>query len=322
MNRRQVLKTSLACTAVAGAPSLAVAQTGKTIRVVVGFAAGTTLDVVTRLLAEKMRPILNQQILIDNRPGAGGRIAAEVFKTAPADGTVLMTVPIVVPVLAPMVYKINYNPDTDMVPVGMMCTFFFGLGVKPDFPAKNVAEIVTWLKANPNKANFGLPSPGSLPHFFGLLLGRESGVELVHVPFSGGAPLQMAVMGGDIPLGMDVVSEWVQNHRAGKVRVLATSGATRSTALPDVPTFKEQGYPEIIGNGWFAMYAPPGTPAVEVDRINKALNTALAAPDVVGRFQDLAIEPSPGTPADLASRMVKDKARWGPLVKASGFRGD
>lgn len=322
MKKRQLLKTALACTAMAFSPTLAFAQTGKTIRVVVGFAAGTTLDVVTRLLAEKMRPILNQQILIDNRPGAGGRIAAEMFKTATADGTVLMAAPIVVPVLAPMIYKINYNPDTDMVPVGMMCNYYFGLGVKPDFPAKNVAELVAWLKANPSKANFGSPSPGSLPHFFGLLLGKESRVELVHVPYSGGAPLQLAVFGGDIPLGMDVVSEWVQNHRAGKVRVLATSGATRSTALPDVLTFKEQGYPEIVGNGWFAMYAPPGTPTAEVDRINKALNAALTAPDVVARLQALAIEPSPGTPADLARQMVKDKTQWGPVVKASGFRGD
>lgn len=323
MQRRQLLSNALAISALGGFSSLVHAQSDKTIRMNLGFAAGTTLDTVTRVLVEKMRQSLNQSIVVENRPSAGGRVAAEMLKTAPADGTVLMPTPIVVPVLAPMVFsKLNYNPQTDMVPVGLMANFFFALGVKPDHPARNIRELVAWMKENPGKANFGSPAPGSLPHFFGLLLGSQSGLDMVHVPYNGGGPLQMGVMSGDVPIGIDVVAEFVQNHRSGKVRVLATSGAVRSSALPDVPTFAEQGFPNIVGNGWFGLYAPPNTPGSELNRINKALNVAVSSPDVVERFKSLAIEPGGGSPTDLAALMERDRARWAPIVKASGFRAD
>jgi tripartite-type tricarboxylate transporter receptor subunit TctC len=321
MRRRQVL-SSIALASIA-MPGLVRAQADRPIRLSLGFAAGTSLDNVTRLLAEKMRPILNQPILVENRPSAGGRVAAELLKTAPADGTVYMPTPIVVPVLAPMVFrKLNYDPLTDMVPVGLMTNFNFALGVHPSHPAKTMRELVTWLKSNPAKANFGSPAPGSLPHFFGLLIGSEASVPMVHVPYNGGGPLQAAVMAGDLPVAIDVVSEFVQNHRAGKVRVLATSGAQRSSALPDVPTFVEQGFTNIVGNGWFAVYAPPKTPAAEIARFNRALNQALAMPDVLERLTSLAFEPGGGSPADLASLMQRDTAKWGPIVAASGFRVD
>lgn len=323
MQRRQLLSTAFATGLLAGIPTLGRAQSDKIIRMNLGFAAGTTLDSVTRVLVEKMRGHLNQPIVVENRPSAGGRVAAELLKTAPADGTVLMPTPIVVPVLAPMVFsKLNYNPQTDMAPVGLMANFYFALGVKPDHPARNVRELLAWMKANPEKANFGSPAPGSLPHFFGLMLGSQSGVGMVHVPYNGGGPLQMGVMSGDVPIAIDVVAEFVQNHRAGKVRVLATSGPTRSSALPDVPTFAEQGFANIVGNGWFGLYAPFKTPSAEINRINKALNAALASPDVVERFKSLAIEPGGGSPADLAAIMERDRARWAPIVKASGFRAD
>lgn len=323
MQRRQILSSLAAAPLALTLPGLAQAQSERTIRMNLGFAAGTTLDTVTRLLSEKMRTILNQPIVVENRPSAGGRVAAEMLKTAPADGTVFMPTPIVVPVLAPMVFKkLNYNPQTDMVPVGLMTNFYFALGVHPSHPAKNIRELVAWMKANPAKANFGSPAPGSLPHFFGLQLGAEAGAPMVHVPYNGGGPLQAAVMGGDLPIAIDVLAEFVQNHRAGKVRVLATSGPRRSAALPDVPTFVEQGFTNIVGGGWFAMYAPPNTPAAEINRVNRALNQALALPEVVERLGALAIEPGGGSPADLAALMQRDTARWGPIVKASGFQAD
>ena len=323
MRRRQFLLSATAISITTGLPGLSLAQSDKIIRMNIGFAAGTTLDTVTRVLAEKMRVSLNQPIIVENRPSAGGRVAAELLKSAPADGTVLMPTPIVVPVLAPMVFsKLYYNPQTDMVPVGLMANFYFALGVKPDHPARNIRELVAWMKANPDKANFGSPAPGSLPHFFGLLLGSQAGANMVHVPYNGGGPLQMGVMSGDIPIGIDVVAEFVQNHRGGKVRVLATSGTVRSSALPDVPTFAEQGFPNIVGNGWFGLYAPPKTSAEEVSRVNRALNTALGAPDLLERFKSLAIEPGGGSAQVLAETMERDRARWGPIVKASGFRVD
>jgi len=154
------------------------------------------------------------------------------------------------------------------------------------------------------------------------MIGNALGVDMVHVPFNGGAALQSAVLGGHAPAGIDVVMEWQQNAKSGKVTVLATSGAQRSKVLPDVPTFREAGFPDVVGNGWFAMYAPARTPATQVDEINRALNKALASPEVRERFAGLGLEPGSGSPADLQKTLTDDTRRWGPVVRKSGFRAD
>jgi tripartite-type tricarboxylate transporter receptor subunit TctC len=303
--------------------SAAFAQSDKPIKLLVGFPPGGSLDTVARTLAEKMRDELKQPVVVENRPGAGGRIVAEAIKNAPPDGATLMITPIVVPVLAPLVFsKLNYDPKVDLAPVGHVVNFHFGLAVNPETPVKNVQELIAWMKANPKNANYGSPAAGSLPHFFGLMIGREASADVVHVAYAGGAPLQTAVLGGQVPMGIDVVQEWLANHKAGKLRVIATSGATRSKVLPDVLTFREQGFANVVGGGWFAMYAPPKTPNAEIDRVNRALNKALAMPDVVEKFAGLGFEVGGGSPADLAKLMEADTARWAPIVKASGFRAD
>jgi tripartite-type tricarboxylate transporter receptor subunit TctC len=228
-----------------------------------------------------------------------------------------------VPVLAPLVFsKLNYNPATDFAPVGHVCNFNFALSIPASLPAKTVAEFVAWLKANPQRANFGSPAAGSLPHFFGEILSREAKADMVHVPFAGGAALMTALVGGQVSAGIDVVLEALEAHRAGKVRILATSGERRSAVLPDVPTFKESGYPGIVASGWFAMYAPARTPAASIDAINRALNKALAHPEVLDRFGRLALEAGGGSPADLRALEQASTARWAPVVKATGFRAD
>ena len=234
-----------------------------------------------------------------------------------------MVTPIVVPVLAPMVFsKLSYNPETDFTPVGRVCDFGFALAVPANSPVKSVKDYAAWLKANPQQANFGSPAAGSLPHFFGIMFGNAVGVDMVHVPFNGGAALQTAVLGGHAPAGIDVVMEWQQNAKAGKVQVLATSGAQRSKVMPEVPTFREQGYPDLVGQGWFAMYAPAKTPAAQVDEINRALNKALASPEVRERFAALGLEAGGGSAADLQKTMADDTRRWGPVVRKSGFKAD
>jgi tripartite-type tricarboxylate transporter receptor subunit TctC len=299
------------------------AQNDKTLRVVVGFPAGVSIDVVTRILTDKMKDELKRPVIVDSRPGAGGRLAAEVLKSAAPDGNTVMVTPIVVPVLAPMVFgKLGYNPDFDFAPVGKVCDFAFALAVPASAPVKTLKDYAAWLKANPQQANFGSPAAGSLPHFFGVMIGAALNVEMVHVPFNGGAALQAAVLGGHAPAGIDVVMEWQQNAKAGKVTVLATSGAQRSKVMPDVPTFKEQGFPDAVGQGWFAMYAPAKTPQLAIDEINKALNKVLASPEVRERFAALGLEAGGGSPADLQKTMQEDAKRWGPVVKKSGFRAD
>ena len=318
MKRREF--TALAA---ASLTPLAHAQADKTLRVMVGFPPGGSIDVVARVLADKMKDELKANIVVENRAGAGGRLAADLLKSAPADGSVVMITPVVVPVLAPLVFsKLNYNPATDFAPVGHVCNFNFALSIPASLPAKTVAEFVAWLKANPQRANFGSPAAGSLPHFFGEILSREAKADMVHVPFAGGAALMTALVGGQVSAGIDVVLEALEAHRAGKVRILATSGERRSAGLPDVPTFKESGYPGIVASGWFAMYAPARTSAASIDAINRALNKALAHPEVLDRFGRLALEAGGGSPADLRALEQASTARWAPVVKATGFRAD
>lgn len=322
MHRRSLLKLSGALAA-STLPWAAAAQGERTIRILVGFPPGGSIDTVARVLAEKMKDDLRANVIIENKAGAGGRIAAELLKNAPPDGNTVMITPVVVPVLAPLVFsKLTYNPATDFAPIGHVCNFGFALTLSPSVPAKDVAEFVAWLKANPTKANFGSPAPGSLPHFFGEMLSRDAKVDMVHVPFAGGAALLGALVGNQISAGIDVVLETLEAHRSGKVRVIATSGERRSAVLPDVPTLKEQGYPNMVAEGWFGMYAPAKTPEAQISAINRALNRALAHPDVLDRFAKLALEAGGGSPSDLTKLEQASNARWAPVVKATGFRAD
>lgn len=315
-------RTLLAAAALLAATGFSQAQE-RTIKVLVGFPPGGSIDIVSRVVAEKMREELKANLIIENKAGAGGRVAADLLKNSPADGNTIMITPVVVPVLAPLVFsKLNYNPATDFAPVGHVCNFNFALTVPAAVPAKNVGELVAWLKANPTKANFGSPAPGSLPHFFGEMLSRDAKADMVHVPFAGGAAMLNALMGNQVSAGIDVVLETLEAHKAGRVRVIATSGDKRSNVLPDVPTFKEQGYPNMVAQGWFGMYAPAKTPADQVAALNRALNKALQHPDVLARFAALALEAGSGSPADLTKLEQASTAKWAPVVKATGFRAD
>lgn len=323
MKRRQILSTFVALTASTLIGSTVFAQTDKPLRVIVGFPGGVSIDVVVRILSDKLKDELNRPVIVDNRPGAGGRLAAEVLKSSAPDGNTVMVTPIVVPVLAPMVFsKLSYNTATDFAPVVRICDFSFGLAVSADTPVKNLAEYSAWIKANPKNANFGSPAAGSLPHFFGEMIGSALAVDIVHVPFNGGAALQAALLGNHVPAGIDVVFEWLQNAKAKKVTMLATSGVTRSKVMPDVPTFKEQGYPDIVGQGWFAMYAPAKTPTTAINEINKAVNKVLAMPEVREKFAALGLEAGGGSAADLQKTMNEDTKRWAPVVKKTGFKAD
>lgn len=301
----------------------AFAQVDKPVRIIVGFPPGGSADVATRLLAERMSAELKQPTLVDNRPGAGGRIAAEALKNATPDGSTLMLAPIVVPVLAPLVFsKLPYNTATDFAPVMHVANFQFGLSVNAGHPARTISDLRSWFLANARQANFGSPAPGSLPHFFGVMLGQGMGVDLVHVPFSGGAPLMTAVVGNQVSTGIDTLVDQIEMHRAGKTRIIATSGATRSPLLPDVPTFAEAGLKGVEGTGWFGLYAPARTSAATIAQLNAAANKALATAELRERFNRLGLEPSGGSAADLAAIMKRDTDRWGPVVRASGFKAD
>jgi tripartite-type tricarboxylate transporter receptor subunit TctC len=293
------------------------------VRIVVGFAAGGTADIIARVVADKLRDSLGQPVIVDNRPGAIGRIAAEAVKSAAPDGTTIMVMPIGPMAVVPHTTKsISYDPLNDFTPIALGATFPFAIAAGPESGAKTWQEFVAWARAHPDKAAYATSGAGSLPHFFGVLLGREIGVDMVHVAYKGSAAYINDLIGGQVPVAIDAIADLTELHRAGKIRVLASSGATRSTALPDVPTFNELGLKNVEAIGWFGFFAPAKTPAAIVDTLNRGINRALQSPDVVDRLSRLGMDPATSTPAGFAKILAADYAKWGPIVKRSGFTAD
>jgi len=293
------------------------------VRILVPVPAGGTSDVVARLIADRLRNGGGQPVVVENKPGATGRIAVEAFESAAADGTTLLLAPIAIPVIGPLVFKdLRYDPAKDFAPVAQVAKYEFALAVAADHPARTIPEFVAWAKANPAQANFGTPGAGSLPHFLGAMVRRAAGIELVHVAYKGVAPLEAELMSGQIAAGISALSDLIALHRAGKLRILATSGAKQSPLLPAVPTFKQQGFPAVEAVGWHGVYAPPGTPKTVIDQLSAAIVAAVQAPEVREQFIKLGLEPTGTTPETLAAIMAADTARWALIIKASGFTPD
>ncbi|MCC6250436.1 MAG: ABC transporter substrate-binding protein [Rubrivivax sp.] len=296
------------------------AAPGGPIRLVVGFPAGGAGDLIARVVAEKIAGPLGTTVVVENKPGAGGRIAAELLKNSPPDGTTVMIAPLAPIVLAPLVFrKLAYNPETDFVPVAQLVKFPLALAVGAASPHKTLGELSAAFKANPGKAAFGTSAAGSQLHFLGVMYGQAIKVELTHVPYQGGAPLVTDLIGAQVPAGIDIFP--FDLHKSGKIRLLAMSGAARSPLMPDVPTFKEQGV-AVEGEAWFGAFAAAKTPAPVVQRIAEALVQAVRQPDVRERFAAAGLEATGLDAAAFGAQLAADRARWKPVVAASGFRGD
>ncbi|MEW5909442.1 MAG: Bug family tripartite tricarboxylate transporter substrate binding protein [Thermodesulfobacteriota bacterium] len=288
------------------------------IKIIVPYPAGGGSDVQARLVADKMKDSLGQAVIVENKPGAGGQIGAEYAKNQPADGTAMLVVNPALFVVAPAVFpKLAYNPDTDFAPVSLLSTYQFCVSVPITSTVKDVKGLIEWIRKNPNQANFGSPAAGSLPHFFGLLIGKVSGVEMVHTSYNGSGPLTTALIGGQIPIGVDAYDTQSVYH-PDKIRILATAGTSRKKA--DIPTFKEQGFPEIEGIGWNAVVVPAKTPKGIIDKLSKAIADAAKMPDVIQKIQSLGSDPVGSTPDEFAKTLKKDREHWVPVIKASGFK--
>jgi tripartite-type tricarboxylate transporter receptor subunit TctC len=322
MNARTCLSFGVVLLSLLAVP-LAPAQDriDKPVRIVVGFAAGGTADVMARVVADKLKDSVGQPVIVDNRPGAIGRIAAEAVRNAPPDGATIMVMPIGPMAVVPHVYSdIPYDPVKDFTAVALGSTFQFAIAAGPASGAKIWSEFAAWVKANPGKAAYATSGAGSLPHFFGVLLSRELGVAMVHVPYKGSAAYVSDLMSGQVPAAIDAIADLTELHRAGRIRILASSGATRSTAVPEVPTFNELGLKGVEATGWFGFFAPAKTPKPIVDLLNRGINKALQSPDVVEKLSKLGLDPATGTPEEFARIVASDYAKWGPIVKASGFK--
>ena len=293
------------------------------IKILVPVAPGGTTDLTARVLADGIRDSVGQPVVVENRPGATGRIAAEALKRAPADGTTFLLAPIVVTVLAPFVFRdLSYDPAKDFAPVAQVVRYPFALAVRADHPARTVPELVAWAKANPSRATFGTPGAGGVPHLLGVMVARASNTDLVHVSYRSLAQVESELIGGQVPVAISAFAEFLALERAGRVRIIATSGTTRSPLLPSVPTFVEQGFPSIVAIGWNAVYAPAGTPKPLIDQLSVAIVKALRTPEIRDKLTALGVEPTGTTPDELAAIIAADTAHWAPILRAAGFAAD
>jgi tripartite-type tricarboxylate transporter receptor subunit TctC len=290
------------------------------IRILVGYPPGGESDLVARLIADGLRTTLGVQVIVDNRPGGSGTVAAELLKSAPPDGNTLMVSPIAVTVFAPLTHpNLRYDPQSDLAPVSLAANFQMALAVGPGSPATTLREYLDWARAHPAKATYGVPLAGGPTHFFGVMLARATGIDLTAVPYKGSAPFVNDLLGGHVPAGITVLSQLIKHHEAGKVRLLATSGSQRSPLAPDVPTFRELGYTAIEGVGWQAVHTTAGTPLAKIDRLAAVIGATIRSREVSVQLTALGLEPVGSTPGELARRITEDNARWAPAVKASGF---
>jgi tripartite-type tricarboxylate transporter receptor subunit TctC len=317
MRRLPLIIAAAAVALISAAP--ASAQSTEPLKIIFPYAAGGSGDGLARLMAEHLRISLNQPVIVENRTGAQGRIGVQAVKSAAPDGNTMLLTPIAPVSIYQLVYKsLGYDPVKDLAPVAQVATFDFALAVGPQVPSKSLKELVEWVKANPNQGSYGTPAAGTLPHFFAVSFARAAGLDLRHVSYRGSAAAMTDVIGGQIPIIVTTTSDVLENHKGGKIRVLATSAPARSPFLPDIPTFKEAGY-DIQGSGWYGFFAPAGTPAAAIERLNKGLVGAVQKKEVQERLLAFGLQPTGTTAAELGRIQVDDSKMWEPAVKASGF---
>lgn len=320
MNRRHAAALLLAGAATLQAPAFA--QQTPTV-IWSGFPAGGLGDQVTRPLLDRLKGRYPATLILDSKPGAGGRIAAEFVKRAVPDGTTLLQVPSSIVTLYPHTYgkKLSYEPMTDFVPVVPLAAYTFSMTVGPGVPAdvKTVADFIKWAKANPDQANYGIPAAGSVPHFIGMMFERASGTPLKSIPYKGGAPMLQDLMGGQIPVAFNVISEVLPHIKSGKLRSLAVASPQRWAALPDVPTLVELGYKDVAAVEYLGWYAPTKTPPAQVQRLNAAVQEALKAPEMQEVFVRNGLMSLHESPEAFTKRVKDDLKHWAPIVKSTGF---
>ncbi|HEY4171187.1 MAG TPA: tripartite tricarboxylate transporter substrate-binding protein [Reyranella sp.] len=316
LGRRATLAGTLA---LAGAGA---ARAEEPLKLVLGFPPGASSDTLTRLIADKMRVSLGRTVVVENKPGAVGIVANLAVKSAPPDGNTLLMTPLATMVAFPHSYsKLDYDPFKDYVPVAELCAFYLALGVGSAVPAKTLAEYAALVKTGGTYANFASAAAGSLPHFFGLMFAKAAGVQLTHVPYKGTANVMQAMMSGEIPASVLTVADWGTLQQSGKGRMLAVSSPQRLAQYPDVPTFKESGY-DIEGSAWYGLFAPTGTSQPIVGKLAAAAVEAVRQPDVRQKLEPLGLNVTGLGPAEMAKILRADYDRWGPVIRASGFKAD
>jgi len=320
MNTRRLL-IAVALTALgAGAlPALAQPMEG-TLRLVVPYPPGGSSDRVARIVAEKLTAKVGVPVIVENRAGAGGRLAAQQLRNTPADQNVLMLANPAIMVVAPLVYKdVGYDPEKDYQPVSHVSQYEFGVAVGVAVPVRELSHLFAWLRANPEKANFGVPATGSLPHFFALMVAEQANVKGEVVGYRGSGPLLIDLLGGQIPVAFDTLDSLLAQQEAGRLRILASSGAKRSPFAPNTPTFNEAGL-KLAADGWNAFFAPASMPAARVAQLSAAIAEVMKDPDTRRRFTESKLDPVSSTAEQTRAMLNTYRAQWAPVVQKSGFK--
>jgi tripartite-type tricarboxylate transporter receptor subunit TctC len=291
------------------------------VRVIVGFAAAGALDIVARIMGQRLSERLGQPFVIDNRPGAGGNIGTEAVVRASPDGYTLLMVSSANAINATLYDKLNFNFIRDIAPVATIIGNTYVMVVHPSMPAKTVPEFIAYAKANPGKINMASAGNGSPPHVAGELFKMMAGVKLIHVPYRGGGTALPDLLAGQVQVYFATTVASIGYIRAGKLRPLAVTTATRSDALPDVPTVSEF-VPGYETSFWYGIGAPKKTPIEIVDKLNSEINAALADPKITARLADLGATVLPGSPADFAKLIADDTEKWGKVIRALNIKAE
>jgi tripartite-type tricarboxylate transporter receptor subunit TctC len=322
LSRRRFLRLAASAAAVPAAPAVAASQENyptRPVRLLVGYAAGGPADTVARLTAQSLSDRFGQQVVVENRAGAASNIAAEAVVRSPPDGYMLLYVTISNAVNATLYdNKLSFDLLRDLVPIASITRSPGVLEVNPSFPARTVPEFIAYAKANPGKINMASAGPGSAPHLYTELFKMMTGVDVIQVHYRGSAPALPDLISGRVDAMFDPIASSISHVRAGKVRPLAVTTATRLEVLPDVPTVGDF-VPGYEASGWYGIAAPKNTPAEIVARINSEVNAALADPKVRASFADVGTAVLPGSPADFGKLLADDTEKWGKVIRAANI---
>ncbi len=319
MNRREFVAGSLALSAVTSIGP-ARAQSGPLTKIIFPFAAGGSGDMLCRQLAEYLPEALDRKFIVENRTGGDGLIGIRAVKGAAPDTTTILVTTGPTMYLLPMVEKEpSYDSARDFVPVSQLTRFEFVVAVSPSIGVTDFKQLVAWIKANPSKASYGVPSSGTIPHFTGFQLEKTLGLSMTRVPYRGSAPIITDLIAGHLPMCVTTLADTVTQHRAGGIRILAVSGPVRSQFLPDVPTLKDSGV-DLVADGWYGMWLPAGSPPDFAKKLSVAAAAVLARTDVAEKLKAVTLIPVGSSPEELTKALAADTAFWQPIVKATGYK--
>jgi tripartite-type tricarboxylate transporter receptor subunit TctC len=325
MKRTTFLSMAMASLLAALLPGAAHAQgyPNKPIRLIVPYAPGGATDIIGRAAAAELTKTMGQQVIIENRPGAGGNLGAEQVARSAPDGYTLLVSPSSLHGITPFLYsKLPYDPNKDLAPIIVLGSFANVLVMNPSIKANSVSELVALIKASPGKFTYASSGSGSTIHLSGEMFKSMLNLDIAHVPYKGSSPALTDLMGWQVSIMFDNIPSAITFIRSGKLKPLATTGPTRSSSLPELPTMIEAGFPGYISTAWFGIVAPAGTPKEIIARLNAEGQKAAKSPDFIKRMNELGYDIVGGSPEQMGAMIQEELKRWGPVVKASGAQVD